>query len=342
MSNLFGLDKTRIIGGMPTRKRTTDPTHPTPGPAPQRSPQVRAPTAADDTITRRGIQSIEVGGALLRALAHQGRALPLKDLAAEAGMTPAKAHPYLVSFGKLGLVTQHAGSGHYGLGPLAMQLGLISLQQLDPLALATARLEALAQEIGHTVAVAVWGNRGPTIVRVARAPSAVHVNMRHGTVMSVRGTASGRLWAAWLPQDRVAPLLESGPAPAQTATAAKRPDSSKPPAAPQARKSRPPPGDPAPADTAEATPAAWAAALSAIRAEGLSRVRDRLLPGVSALAVPVFDGPGRMVLALTTIGTSATLDTGPQGLPARALLRTAQALSAQLGGAATAADTTRA
>ena len=41
---------------------------------------------------QRGIQSIEVGGALLRALAHHGRALALKDLAAEAGMTPAKAH----------------------------------------------------------------------------------------------------------------------------------------------------------------------------------------------------------------------------------------------------------
>ena len=86
---------------------------------------------------QRGIQSIEVGGALLRALAHHGRALPLKELAAIAGMSPAKAHPYLVSFGKLGLIEQEADSGRYGLGPLAMQLGLISLQQSDPVALAT-------------------------------------------------------------------------------------------------------------------------------------------------------------------------------------------------------------
>ena len=38
---------------------------------------------------QRGIQSIEVGGALLQALADQGRALALKDLAAAAGMAPA-------------------------------------------------------------------------------------------------------------------------------------------------------------------------------------------------------------------------------------------------------------
>ena len=81
---------------------------------------------------QRGIQSVEVGGQLLRALAHQGRPLALKDLAREAGMAPAKAHPYLVSFGKIGLVEQDQLSGRYGLGPLALQLGLMSLQQSDP------------------------------------------------------------------------------------------------------------------------------------------------------------------------------------------------------------------
>ena len=61
---------------------------------------------------RRGIQSIEVGGQLLVALADSGSAMSLKQLAEAAHMTPAKAHPYLVSFGKLGLVTQDPASAH--------------------------------------------------------------------------------------------------------------------------------------------------------------------------------------------------------------------------------------
>jgi DNA-binding IclR family transcriptional regulator len=152
---------------------------------------------------QRGIQSVEVGGRLLLALAHDGRPMALKDLAQAAGMAPPKAHPYLVSFGKLGLIVQDEVSGRYGLGPLAMQLGLISLQQSDPVRLASAQLPALAVAVGQTVGIAVWGSRGATIVRTEQGPLPVHVGMRHGTVMSLRGTASGRLFAAWLPQSRI-------------------------------------------------------------------------------------------------------------------------------------------
>src|ERR1700754_4568486 len=114
---------------------------------PKIKPKAKPPAARG----QRGIQSVEVGGQLLRALAHHGRPMALKDLAREAGMTPAKAHPYLVSFGKLGLIEQTSASGHYGLGALAMQLGLISLQQFDPVRLATPRLIELARTLGHTV-----------------------------------------------------------------------------------------------------------------------------------------------------------------------------------------------
>ncbi len=168
------------------------------------------PEADEDGPSRgqRGIQSIEVGGRLLLALADRGRALALKDLAAEAGMAPGKAHPYLVSFGKLGLVEQDA-TGRYGLGPLAMQLGLISLQQYDPVRLAEPVLVDLAQATGHSAAIALWGNHGPTIVRIEEAPSAVHVRMRPGTVASLRNTATGMAFAAFHARERVREVLDT-------------------------------------------------------------------------------------------------------------------------------------
>lgn len=246
----------------------------------------------------RGIQSVEVGGQLLVALAQQGRPLALKDLARAAGMPAAKAHPYLVSFIKLGLVEQESDGGRYGLGPLALQLGLISLQQYDPVRLATPRIEELAHQLGHTVAIAVWGNRGPTIVRVAEAPTAVHISMRHGVVMSLRGTASGRVFAAYRPRAEVLAALQAEAA----------------------------------LDGGKASlDKDFLALLQLTREQGIASTDGGVVPGVSALAAPVFDDRGRIVLCLTAIGPSASFDLALDGSIATRLRRDGMELSRQLG-----------
>lgn len=264
---------------------------------------------------RRGIQSVEVGGQLLRALAHHGRPMPLKDLAREAGMSPPKAHPYLVSFGKLGLIEQDPVTGRYGLGPLALQLGLISLQLHDPVRVATPLLPGLCRQTGHTVAIAVWGSRGPTFVRIEEAATPVHVNMRHGTVMSIADTASGRLFAAYMPPEKVRAVLEEERVRERT-----NPLRDAPLALGASVTMRPLPS--------------WEEfqqRLQEVRAAHASIAIDGLVPGVSALAVPVFDYTGEMVLALTVIGPSGIFDTRPEGPLAQAVRECAREISQRLG-----------
>lgn len=246
----------------------------------------------------RGIQSVEVGGRLLLALVHLGRPLALKDLAQEAGMAPGKAHPYLVSYGKLGLIEQDA-TGRYGLGPLALQLGLISLQQYDPVRLATPLLVDLAQATGHTAAIALWGNRGPTIVRIEEAPSDVHVHMRPGTVASLRNTATGKVFAAFQSREMVLQALASEGHPVQPAQRSLQP--------------------------------AFEAELAQVRAQGVSLGIDSTLPGISAMAAPVFDVRGRIAMSLTVIGPTVLFDPLPDGPLARTLRSFAQMLSRRLG-----------
>jgi DNA-binding IclR family transcriptional regulator len=273
-----------------------------------------------DKIDRaqRGIQSIEVGGQVLIALAHHGRPMALKDLAREAGMAPAKAHPYLVSFARIGLIAQDDESGMYFLGPLALQLGLISLQQANPVQVATPLISELALQLGHTVALAVWGTRGATIVRLAESPAAVHVNMRHGTVFSLANTASGRLFAAYQP-----------PAQARAALEQERRGLKLQPALVVAGM---PPPAPVPG---------WAAfeqQLAEVRAHGLSRSVGEVVPGINAMAAPVFDHTGAMVLSITAIGPAGVFDTAWDGAPARALRVAADAVSQRLGAAGLAAQ----
>ena len=250
---------------------------------------------------RRGIQSIEVGGQLLLALGTHGRPMPLRDLARAADMPPGKAHPYLVSFGKLGLVTQDAVSGHYWLGPTAIQLGLVSLRMLNPVREATPFAEALAEETGHSVALSVWGNLGPTLVRLVDPIYPLHVNLRTGTVMSLAGTATGRLYAAYLSPQLIEIAMRED---------AKRlgPDIAHP-----------------------LTSAQVSRHIADIRRHGLSRTIDNPTPGVSSFAAPVFDYSDSMVLGITLMGSSGVFDTGWSGRDARAVRVCAEEVSRRLG-----------
>lgn len=272
--------------------------------------------AADSDRAQRGIQSIEVGGQLLRALVHHGRPMALKDLAREAEMSAAKAHPYMVSFGRLGLIEQDRSSGHYLLGPLALQLGLISLQQANPVHIATPLIAELAQQIGQTVAIAVWGDRGATIVRIAESPAPLHVNMRHGTVFSLTHTASGRLFGAYLDATVVKGLLEQ-----------ERQREKKGADMPAPLQRGMPPVQPLPDWKS------FEAQLHEVRAHGLSRSEGEILPGVNAMSAPVLDHTGAIVLAVTAIGPAAIFDTRWDGEVALALKACAGQVSQRLGAA---------
>src|SRR5258706_10259051 len=125
-------------------------------------------SAADDTDAheageeklRSGIQSIEVGFRLLDVLTNEPRAIMLRDLAPRAGMSPAKAHRYLVSFLRLGVVTQDPLAGRYELVGFALQLGLARLARVDGVKLARIALAELRDPLDLTVGIAGWGNQG--------------------------------------------------------------------------------------------------------------------------------------------------------------------------------------
>ena len=247
---------------------------------------------------RAGIQSVEVGFALLEGLTRSRGPLMLKDVAASAGMSAAKAHRYLVSFQRLGLVTQDPRTARYDLGPAALKLGLASLTRLDGVRLARERMPALMETIGHTLALAVWGNHGPTIVHWEESPQAVTANLRLGDVMPLLSSATGRCFAAFMSPEVVAPLLKEELA---RAVKMRRTD--------------------LPATMAEVN-----TLLAEVRERGAARVVDTLLPGIVAFCAPVFDADGHLELGITTLGSIATFDPewgGAIDAPLRAAAATA-------------------
>lgn len=261
----------------------------------------RAPTLSEG---QRGIQSVETGFPLLAALVESGRPMSLRDLAGRAGMTSAKAHPYLVSFIRVGLVQQDSHTGRYELGPFALQMGLVGLQSSNPVRIALPYVDALADSVGHTLGVAVLGSHGPTMVYIREASYPVHVNMRNGTVMSMSHTATGRVFTAWLE-----------PAVAQHYIARER-------------------GDERVVTSISghvSSPEEVNQLGETIRKQGLAQALGNPLPGIDALSVPVFDHSDRLVMALTSLGPSGLFDASLDGAIAKALLTCADTISRQLG-----------
>jgi DNA-binding IclR family transcriptional regulator len=249
---------------------------------------------------RQGIQSIEVGSALLQALARVSEPQMLRDLAAAAKMPPAKAHRYLVSLARMGLVEQHSETGLYDLGAFALDLGLSALARMEPVTLAAPTLSELRDEIGQTVAVAVWANQGPTIVRWLGADTPVAASLRVGSVMPLTTSATGRVFLTYLPR----PMTERW-VKAELADHVRN-------------------------DVSPTTQQQVEQIIKTTARQGFAHAND-FIPGIAGVAAPVFDHSGGVTLALIALGYSKPFEAAIDEISA-AVLRKAGALSQRLGG----------
>lgn len=247
----------------------------------------------------RGIQSVEVGGKLLRTLADASAPMMLRDLAAAASLAPAQAHAYLVSFRRANLVEQDAASGMYRLGPFAMRLGLSRMRSVEPLAAASKVASRLSQQLGLMVAVVVWGPNSPTAVQVQEGAHTLNINVRAGTVFSVTGSASGRVFGAYAPSEslrRRADLELKGEIRDLGLGV---------------RSSR----------------AEYDAEIARVLRDGFATIADMPVPGISAIAAPVFDAAGALALAMTLIGPNEAIDIGPDSAAVKTLIEACSGLS---------------
>ena len=250
-----------------------------------------------------GIQSIENGIPVLRALVEAKNAMTLTAIASATRMAPGKAHKYLASYIRAGLVVQNEIGGRYDLGPFALELGVAAMRRTNVMELAQATLDDLRDLLGHTVSLAIWANHGPTIMRIAETPEIMSLTVRFGTVMPLLTSSFGRIFAAYLDRRLTQKLMQ-----AELAD----------------------PGGMA-AQAGLRSLAQVETMLAQYRARRMSVAENLSAPGRAALAAPVFDHNNRIIAAVAVIGVQGRLDLGAEGRPARELAAAARKLSLRLG-----------
>ncbi|MEM8552644.1 MAG: IclR family transcriptional regulator [Pseudomonadota bacterium] len=164
------------------------------------------PNQAENGRTR-GVQSVETGVKLLKALAETGGATSLTELSTRVGMAPAKVHRYLASFVQTGMV-EHRRAGRYDLGRLAAEVGMAAISRVDVVNRAADRLPFLVEQTNAAAMLTVWTPRGPTVVRWERAREPMSAVISVGAIVPLHSTATGQVFIAHMPDKVIRPALE--------------------------------------------------------------------------------------------------------------------------------------
>lgn len=249
---------------------------------------------------RQGIQSVELAMTVVHAIERGLGPMSLTQIGAAAGMAPSKAHRYLTSLCRVGLVAQSPRSGLYDLGPATRQLGIEALRRMDEVGLASEHLPGLRDETAQAVNLAVWGDEGPVIVRWDYGAHPLPITIRVGATMPLLTSAVGRVYLAYLPEPVITPVLE--------------------------RQST--------EQTREAwTPERLARLSEEVRERGFALTTDEVIPGVTSVAAPAFPAQVSIPLVVAVALPTRLADTATMARVERALLRTTAAIEADLGSA---------
>lgn len=255
-------------------------------------------TAGDGAAdARQGIQSVELAMTVLRALEEGRGPMSLTQLAAASGMGASKAHRYLVSLGRVGLVTQSRSSGLYDMGPSLRRLGMEALRRMDEVSLASEHLPGLRDRTGHAVNLAVWGEHGPVIVRWDYGSYALPITVRVGATLPMLSSSVGRVYLAHLPETLTGPVLR---------------------------------GERESGTHADVSDAEIARIKETVLRDGVALTSGGVIPGVTSAAAPVFTaGSLPLVVAIALPAREAT-DEVLAAVTAE-LRSTTTAMSAELG-----------
>jgi DNA-binding IclR family transcriptional regulator len=230
---------------------------------------------------------------LLRTLMEFGRPANLTELADAAEISAQKAHRYLVSLLRCGMVEQSNPGGPYRLGEFALNIGLASLAQLNVVRIAGEAVADLRNRTDQSCLLAVWGNHGPTIVRMSEGSRPLITTARVGIVLSMVDSATGRVFSAFLPRDQTRELLDL--------------------------------------ELRDDDRFRFEEVLADVRIRGLSRTEGEEQATINALSAPLFDSQGDIAGALTLLGPERHFSVDWDGRLARELLAVSKVVSQRLG-----------
>jgi IclR family pca regulon transcriptional regulator len=229
--------------------------------------------------------SLERGLSILSAFSGNRPVLGIADLARAVGLTKSTTHRYIATLVKLDYVQQDPDTKKYYLGPRVVDLGFAAIDSMELTRVAAPSLQALADETGYTVSMALCD--GPDIVYVDRRRSgrrrtllAMDLNLHIGSRLPAYCTSLGKAMLAHKDPATLREILD------RTDMARRGPNTL-------------------------TNREQLMAALAKVRSTGFAMNDEELAPGLRSIAAPVRDRTGTVVAAINiavhlTVSSSTT------------------------------------
>lgn len=230
-----------------------------------------SPIEGPDATSRETVGSVLRACRLLEQFGTERPVITLAELTAASGLNKPTVHRLMTSFVEAGWVHRDA-AGAYRIRMPVFAVGAAALAEFDLRTEARPTLEELAARFGDTAFLMVPADAGAVCIdRVEGGKPLVVAGIGIGTVLPYHAAAAPVVMAAFDPaiRDRVL---------AGELTAYTR--------------------------ATHVDPAAFAAHLDEVRADGLALSRDDYLGGVSAVAAPVLGAGGALVATVSLGGRS--------------------------------------
>ncbi|BCV24190.1 IclR family transcriptional regulator [Gelria sp. Kuro-4] len=247
------------------------------------------------------MQSVDRALAILLVLARGPEAgLPLAEISRALGLNQSTCHHLLATLKARRFVEQDPVSRRYRLGIKAVEVGQAAVQQVDLARVALPHMEQLMRAAQENVNLVILEDDSAVYVAQVPCDRTVRMFTRIGERAPLHCTGVGKVLLAYLPAAERADILAR--------TGLKRFT---------------------PATICD--PAALAAELEKVKAQGYALDREERERDVACLAAPVRDYRGRVVAALSVSAPASRLGPARQAEILPRLLEKAAAIARDLG-----------
>lgn len=246
-----------------------------------------------------GTSTLDLALRVLELLALSGQPMPLADIAKRLEASKATVYRHLVTLQRHGLVRQDSHHGRYQAGLKLLVLGEAVRARFDVVAAAKPYLVQLRDETGQAATICALVDDELIVLDLVEGRSIIEFGTRPGTRFDFHASAHGRIWLAFGPHELSSRVMA---APLRAWT-----------------------------DETITSLAALRREIEKVRARGWATSAGQVMPGVNALAAPVFDHRGELAASVAIVGSTQTITPTPPGSQINAIMACGQQVSAACG-----------